>query len=201
MDNHVHLMLQEGTMDIANVMKRINISYVYYFNKKYKKIGHLFQDRFKSEEIENDAYILALIRYIHQNPVKAGIVKKAEDYKWSSYAGYIQENHYYHKVVDSDMILGTFSEDPAIAKRRFAEYVAQSGNDTFMDIDTKEEKMDEEEAKILFLRMMEMQRKENSERIFEAMIREFRDKTNLSIRQIAAITGLNKDKVNRMLRW
>ncbi|SMD17567.1 transposase, partial [Sporomusa malonica] len=51
MDNHVHLMLQEGEVNIANIMKRINISYVHYFNKKYKKIGHLFQDRFKSEGI------------------------------------------------------------------------------------------------------------------------------------------------------
>ena len=71
MDNHVHLMMQEGTGDIANVMKRINISYVYYFNQKYKKAGHLFQDRFKSEGIEDDKYVLSLIRYIHQNPLKA----------------------------------------------------------------------------------------------------------------------------------
>lgn len=57
MDNHVHLILQEGAEGIANIMKRINISYVYYFNKKHKKVGHLFQDRFRSEKIEDDRYI------------------------------------------------------------------------------------------------------------------------------------------------
>ncbi len=65
-------------------MKRINISYVYYFNKKYDRIGHLFQDRFKSEGIENDAYLLSAVRYIHNNPVKAGKVQSIEEYKWSS---------------------------------------------------------------------------------------------------------------------
>jgi len=67
-------MLSEGTEDIATAMKRITVSYVCYFNKKHKRVGHLFQDRFKSEVIEQDSYILSLARYIHQNPVKAGIV-------------------------------------------------------------------------------------------------------------------------------
>lgn len=72
-------------------MKRIMVSYVYYFNKKYKRVGHLFLDRFKSEAVEKDSYIMSLARYIHQNPVKAGVVKKATDYKWSSYNCYIDE--------------------------------------------------------------------------------------------------------------
>ena len=60
MDNHVHLMLSEGVEDVAKIMKRIIVSYVYYFNKKYKRVGHLFQDRFKSEIVEDDNYVLAL---------------------------------------------------------------------------------------------------------------------------------------------
>ncbi len=79
MDNHVHLMISEGVDDIARVMKRITVSYVYYFNKKYKRIGHLFQDRFRSEVVEDDNYVLSLARYIHQNPVKAGIVNQARN--------------------------------------------------------------------------------------------------------------------------
>ena len=83
MDNHIHLFISEGTEDVIKAMKRITVSYVYYFNKKYKRVGHLFQDRFKSEVIEQDSHILCLARYIHQNPVKAGIVQKAADYKLS----------------------------------------------------------------------------------------------------------------------
>ncbi|WP_371360870.1 transposase [Sporomusa malonica] len=202
MDNHVHLMLQEGEVDIANIMKRINISYVHYFNKKYKKIGHLFQDRFKSEGIEEERYILALIKYIHQNPVKAGITKTVEEYKWSSYAGYMQENHYYQKIVDTKMVLGLFSEDRQTAKRQFNEYVNQECTDEFIDIE-EVEKMDEEDAKNLFREMMNSlmeEKRDNNAQIMEEVIRIFRDKTNLSIRQIAAITGLNKDKINKMLR-
>ena len=70
MDNHIHLMLSEGLEDISSVMKRVTVSYVYYFNKKHKRVGHLFQDRFKSEVVDEDSYALSLARYIHQNPVK-----------------------------------------------------------------------------------------------------------------------------------
>ena len=104
MNNHVHLMISEGVEDVATVMKRINVSYVYYFNNKYKRVGHLFQDRFKSEVVEQDRYLVALVRYIHQNPVKAGIVEKASDYKWSSHNCYLYEDNFYSKMLDIDPI-------------------------------------------------------------------------------------------------
>jgi hypothetical protein len=196
-------MMQEGIKDIAKAMKGINISYVYYFNQKYKKVGHLFQDRFKSEVIENERYALSLLRYIHQNPVKAGIVKKIGDYKWSSYNAYMQENHYFQKVVDTTNILGFFSGNPTAAKRQFAEYINQECDDLFMDLEEKEAKMDEENAQRLLYELKNRQSEEkrnNNKQITEAVIREFSEKTNWSIRQIAAITGLNKDKINKMLR-
>jgi len=59
-------------------MKHLGVSYVYWYNRKYERRGHLFQDRFKSECIEDDAYLLTVIRYIHNNPVKAAIVHKPE---------------------------------------------------------------------------------------------------------------------------
>ncbi|MCR4435699.1 MAG: transposase [Clostridiales bacterium] len=85
MSNHVHILIREGKDSIQRSMKRIGISYVYYFNKKYHRIGHLFQDRYCSEVLEEDAYILAAARYIHNNPVKAAMVPRAEAYEWSSY--------------------------------------------------------------------------------------------------------------------
>ncbi len=98
MDNHVHLMISEGTEDLSKIMKRINVSYVYYFNQKYKRVGHLFQDRFKSENVEQDLYLLALARYIHQNPLNPPLVKKVSDYKWSSYNSYMYESNYFAKM-------------------------------------------------------------------------------------------------------
>ena len=114
----------------------------------------------------------------------------------------MKENHCFQKVVDTTKILGFFSEEPLAAKRQFDEYINQEGTDLFIDLEEKEEKMDEENAKRLFYEMMNGSRdgKGDNTQITEAIIREFREKTKLSIRQIAAITGLNKDKINKMLR-
>ena len=62
---------------------------MYWYNVKYQRVGHLFQDRFKSDPVDDDAYLLTLIRYIHQNPVKAGLCEKSEDYSYSSWMEYL----------------------------------------------------------------------------------------------------------------
>lgn len=74
MTNHLHLLLASRGADISQVMKSINISYVIYFNRKYDRCGHLFQDRFKSELIDTNEYLMEVSKYIHLNPVKAGMV-------------------------------------------------------------------------------------------------------------------------------
>ena len=84
MGNHVHLLLKEGKEPIAQIFKRIGARYVFWFNWKYGRSGHLFQDRFKSEPVETDDYFITVLLYIYQNPVKAGICKRPQDYVWSS---------------------------------------------------------------------------------------------------------------------
>ena len=79
MGNHIHLLIQEGREPIEQVMKRIAARFVYWYNIKYRRAGHLFQDRYKSEPVENDAYFLTVIRYIHQNPIKAKLVDNIAD--------------------------------------------------------------------------------------------------------------------------
>jgi REP element-mobilizing transposase RayT len=88
MSNHLHLLVREQTEDISSVMKRLGIAYAYYFNKKYQRSGHLFQDRFRSEPVNTMEYFVTLLRYIHQNPVKAKIVPSPRDYLWSSFHEY-----------------------------------------------------------------------------------------------------------------
>lgn len=90
MPNHVHLLIRESQESIGSVIKRIAISYVSYFNRKYQRIGHLFQDRFRSEPVNDMEYFITLIRYIHQNPVAAGMVSNVEDYVWSSWVEYTE---------------------------------------------------------------------------------------------------------------
>lgn len=194
MDNHVHLMLSEGTEDIATVIKRIAVSYVYYFNKKYKRVGHLFQDRYRSEVVEDDRYILALARYIHNNPVKAGLTKTAGGYRWSSYLCYLDENQYLDKILDKEILLAIFSDDKEKAKKQYIEFMNETNDDKFIDLQEEKQIMDEDAAKLLFEQMSAGQ--DNN----QELIREFKQRTNLSLRQIAAITGINKDKVNKFLR-
>jgi len=195
MDNHIHMMMSEGTENIAQIIKRITVSYVYYFNKKYKRIGHLFQDRYKSEAVEDDNYVLALARYIHQNPIKAGMVERLEDYKWSSYNGYINKNAYISKIIDAEIVLELFSKDRGEALKKFKEYSNASYNEPFMDL--QEESNDEEKGREIYKKMLEDLGEIQPS---EELIREFRRNTGLSIRRIADITGLNKDKINKIIK-
>ena len=89
MTNHVHLLMKEKQMgDISVIMKKILTKYAMYFNRKYKRSGALIGSRYKSKAVEADEYFIPLIVYIHQNPVRAGIVEQPEDYAYSSYNEY-----------------------------------------------------------------------------------------------------------------
>ncbi len=92
MPNHVHLLIKEGTEDIGTVMKRIGIAYVSYYNKHYDRRGPLFEGRFKSEPVQDVGYFVTLLRYIHQNPVEAGMVAIPDDYRWSSWHEYLSRD-------------------------------------------------------------------------------------------------------------
>ncbi|MDO4404594.1 MAG: transposase [Atopobiaceae bacterium] len=89
MSNHVHLLVHATLEALALGMRHLLSSYAAYFNRKTGRVGHLFQDRFRSEPVNDDAYLLTLVRYIHQNPVKAGLAK-VDEYRWSSYREYLE---------------------------------------------------------------------------------------------------------------
>jgi putative transposase len=89
MANHVHLLLFSGPQGLSQFMRRLLTAYAIYFNRRYERRGHLFQDRYKSIVCEEEAYLLELVRYIHLNPLRAGIVKGLEElnrYKWSGHS-------------------------------------------------------------------------------------------------------------------
>ena len=88
MGNHFHLLIRERDEKVGDTIKRIASSYVYYYNRKYGRDGHLFKERFKSEPVNDMEYFITLLRYIHQNPVKASIVEKVRDYEYSSWKEY-----------------------------------------------------------------------------------------------------------------
>lgn len=106
MNNHVHLLVKTENLHICNFISRVHSIYARYFNKKYKYIGHLYQDRYYTELIEDDAQLLSTSRYIHLNPVRANMVKKPEYYQWSSYSMFIGLNR--EKLINSEPILSYF---------------------------------------------------------------------------------------------
>ena len=102
MGNHIHLLIQEDKEPIEQVIKRLATRFVYWYNIKYQRVGHLFQDRFKSEPVEDDAYFMTVIRYIHQNPVKAGLCKNVREYEYSSYKNFFDNSN----LIDKNFVLG-----------------------------------------------------------------------------------------------
>lgn len=90
MPNHFHLLIRQNLENTTGVlMARVCTSYSKYFNEKYHRVGHLFQDQFKQKHVPDNQYLLTLSAYIHQNPRKDGLVENALEYPWSSYAEYV----------------------------------------------------------------------------------------------------------------
>jgi len=89
MPNHVHFLVKTNkASDFSNFMKRLNLAYFHYYRKQYGWVGHFWQDRFKSQPVGKDEYFIQCGKYIELNPVRAGIVKNSEDYRYSSYEYY-----------------------------------------------------------------------------------------------------------------
>ena len=195
MDNHVHLLIQELEDDISNAIKRISSSYVLWYNKKYERSGHLFQERFKSGPVEHDNYFLMTLRYIHQNPIKAKLCSEPLEYKWTSYREYISEPI----IIDTELCLNLFSPDKDRAVDLFIEYMNQSNEDNFSVFEDNIKMTDTEVLKKLrdmgVKSISEFQKLEKSAR--NSYIKELKMTKGISIRQISRITGVSKGIVER----
>jgi putative transposase len=196
MDNHVHLLIREMEETISEAIKRISSSYVYWYNYKYERIGHLFQERFKSERVESTSYFLTVLRYIHQNPLKAGLVKSVWDCKWTSIHEYV------HKVdmVDIDVGFRLFHEDRKISRPLLIAYMQQPNQDQCLDDDVKVRMSDGEVRdhlnKMGITSSSDLQRfdKEERDRIL-IMLKELK---GVNLRQLSRITGISKSVIQRV---
>jgi len=92
MDNHLHLLIKDNDDSLAIIMKKLNVKYAMFYNRLLNRYGYVFQNRFRSEAVENDRYLLGALRYIHNNPVKANITKNLLEYEWSSINDYINDD-------------------------------------------------------------------------------------------------------------
>ena len=211
MNNHVHILLTGEHESLGRLVKRINTSYVYYFNQKWDRVGHLFHDRYKSQPVETDAHLLAAVRYIHNNPVKAGMVNSPLEYQWSSYRNYVVYPQGCCSCLDPSFILMMFADDIYESKKQFILFSRQQETEpiTFMDVEEheKEDKdiLGEAAAEAFVKRFLKMKRveweclnKKGYEKIRRELIVELRSRSNLSIRQIASVLGVNRGIVQRV---
>ncbi len=113
MDNHVHILIEEKESELAKIMHDLMLKYSVYFNLKYERVGHLFQNRFISKPVETELYLLTVQRYIHQNP------PYMQTYRWSSYGQYAGSKK---GIADTELILSRFGKNGNKAKEEFKKY-------------------------------------------------------------------------------
>ena len=189
MSNHVHIVLKEKRdRDISLIMKRILTKYARWYNIKYGRSGALIANRYKSVPVEIDEYFLHLIRYIHQNPVKAGIVEKLGEYRYSSYNEYMEEND----LTDTSFILEMLN------KAEFEEFHTSMEEMTFRVSDRKNDTDDEVCFKIRNKYGIEnpkeisnMKKEERNKILIEL-------KQKHPIRQLQRITGVSRGIISRI---
>lgn len=122
MNNHYHLMLETPQGNLSQIMKHINSSYTTYYNVKRKRAGHLLQGRYKAIIVDADEYATELSRYIHLNPVRAGIVENPEEYRWTSYRSYSGDVAA-PAWLRMEFILGYFGNNKETAQKKYRQFV------------------------------------------------------------------------------
>lgn len=195
MDNHVHLLIEDKELKIGELMKNITCVYAGEFNKKYGRVGHLFQDRFKSQNIENQTYLLRLIRYIHRNPEKAGICK-TENYRWSSYSEVI----YGSKIIDRDFILSTYNDNKFYAINEFRKQMTENNDDVIDDVFIEENITDAQVRSFIDYVIKNKEIPEINEKNLVEVLYRIREIKKISIEQILRVLEVSKTKYYNQIK-
>ena len=190
MTNHFHLLVEMPLSALAEFMRDLTSEYAARFNQKNQRKGHLFMQRFKSEPVENEAYFITVIRYIHQNPVKAFMCPTC-DYPWSSYREYLGKSHF--QIVKTEPALAAYGglecfiehHSQVAFRDKCMEMMLEIDDATALDYARRiigEQEMSELDQ------MNRASRKRNLRTLKNCM---------LPGKQIARITGINYDTVMR----
>ena len=192
MDNHVHLLIEENEKEISQIMKKINVAYAMYYNKRNQTVGHVFQDRYRSEAVTDDTYLLTLIRYIHQNPIKAGTIKNIQDYKWSSYNEYIGKTK--TGITNTDL-LEMLSKNKKEAIEEFIEFHEEIDEESYLEDKEEMREYEEKKAWRIIEEKIEEQQATKKE-LAELILKE----TKLSQRRIAEMLEMDRGIVQRLAK-
>ena len=210
MGNHVHLLLRQGSEDISRMMKRVAIRFASFYKRKYQYSGHIFQDRFRSEPVEDDRYFLAVYRYIVLNPVKAGLAETVGDYPWCNYRIASPGSHQEQSM----------SSSPQWGQSLCPSFAVKNGQSPLLPVDISPEQLDsfirsaqpeihpfrelipDREAEAILLRVAGLRNvgefihlpKAEQMRLFPILY-----ENDLSVLQISRLTGVPKSNIARYL--
>lgn len=191
MSNHVHLLIK--TDNISMFMCELGRNYAQWFNTKYERNGHLFQDRFLSEPVENDGYFVTVVRYIHQNPLKAGMVTSVDSYKWSSYNDYINKNEFVNYSMFNDII----------GEKKFIDFNNMLTDESCLEIKEIKKKITDEKAVQLIMKYSKTNSvygiNELSNKDKTSVLKKLMD-NNATVGQLARLTGMGKYQIKSLLK-
>lgn len=191
MGNHVHLVLREGDEPLELVFKRLGASYAYYYNWKYQLQGHLFQDRFRSEPINDDAYFMDVLRYICQNPVKACLSETMTDYPWLRCSGVNKTEE-----LDDISVLTDLTREELLA------FVSEPCSGEHLEENLMRRLSDREAAELICSacgcrHVLEIGGLEKTRR--DKLIKKSSE-LGISIRQLSRLAGISKAIIERVLK-
>lgn len=200
MDNHVHLIVHDEACRLSDAMHALLSPYARYFNKRSNHVGHVFQDRFSAAPVEDDAYLLRAVAYVHANPAKAG-AGAMDQYRWSSYNEYAHPGASEFEVVDSDLVLNMLG-GPAGFMRFSRGLQGDGGFSTYevrvpglAPLDRAKERAKPIMQTYHLASLREVQSLDRAKR--DEVLRALRN-AGISIRQIEQLTGIGRNTVARV---
>ena len=197
MSNHYHLLIETSTDNLSKFMRQLNMNYAIYFNKKYKRVGHLWQGRFKSWFVTNEAYFYTLMRYIEQNPLKANIVQELEAYPYSSYNYFLDADNI-PECLKQSWIVQNHQKDKEAIKAFLSNTIDASQLEEMRKVSSLVEASNvEKKPDLVKLRKMlekEQNKKERNRQIVKAY------QQGYSQHMIAKVLELNQATVQRIIK-
>ena len=192
MPNHVHFLIEPAGEPLGMVFRRIGVRYAVWYNRKYQRAGHLFQDRFRSENVENNLYYMTVLRYILQNPMKAGLESRLGSYRWSSYPAYAKG---VGSITDTRFAMDLFGN-----RESLLDFVRMGNDDIVMDEDDFDWRLRDDTAKEIMERITGCSTPEEFHQFARPLRREYAKQMyleKLSMGQISRLTGMSTATVHR----
>jgi putative transposase len=131
MSNHLHVALELGRIPLSRGMQNLAFRYTRWINRRERRMGRLFQGRYKALLVDRDAYLLELVRYIHLNPVRAGLVSDPLDYRWSGHRAYLGKEEV--AWLSTDWVVSQFDDRLGTARRRYRSFIRAGTEEGFRD--------------------------------------------------------------------